>query len=173
MESSNVNIIFYFIFFKLQEFLCQFVFVSNLIRYANIRHYCSFNFPSHFLSCNSFYLESSFISISFTVKDKLLLWKWILLNYFIAFCNVDRHFTEGKGQLLALKMKCLLPKNDQVWSTNTPTKKQQIITNVADTNKQKLFTTLMGIAYEPALKPDLPLTAFNFAIKALRRLLKS
>ena len=27
----------------------------------------------------------------------------------------------------------------------------------------------MGIAYKLALKPSLPLTAFNFAIKALRR----
>ena len=27
----------------------------------------------------------------------------------------------------------------------------------------------MGIAYELALKPNLPLTAFNFAIEALRR----
>ena len=60
VKSSNVNMIFYSIFCKLKRFLCQFVFVSNLIRYANIRHYCSFSFPSHFLSCYSFVNPPSF-----------------------------------------------------------------------------------------------------------------
>ena len=54
IKSSNVNIIFYSIFFKLKGFCVNFVFLLNLICYANIQHYCSFNFPSHFLCCNSF-----------------------------------------------------------------------------------------------------------------------
>ena len=66
-------------------------------------------------------------------------------------------------------MESLLSKNDQVFSTVTPAKKQQTITNVADRNKQESFTKLNGIAYKLALKPNLPLTSFNFAIKALRR----
>ena len=71
--------------------------------------------------------------------------------------------------MLALKKESLLPKNDQVCATSTPAKKQQTITNVTDRNKQESFTKLMGTAHELALKPNLPLTAFNFAIKALRR----
>ena len=66
-------------------------------------------------------------------------------------------------------MESLLPKNDHVCSTVTPAKKQRTITNVIDRNKQESFTKLMDIACELALKPNLPLTAFNFAIKALRR----
>ena len=66
-------------------------------------------------------------------------------------------------------MESLLPKNDQVCNTVTPTKKQKIIINVTERNKQESFTKLIVIAYEHALKPNLPLTAFNFAIKALRR----
>ena len=71
--------------------------------------------------------------------------------------------------MLALKKESLLPKNDQVCTTSTPAKEQRTITNVADRNKEESFTKLMGIAYELALKPNLPLTAFNFVIKALRR----
>ena len=70
--------------------------------------------------------------------------------------------------MLPLRKESLLPKNDQVCTTSTPAKKQQIITKVTDRNKQESFTKLMGIAYELALKPNLPLTAFDFAIKALR-----
>ena len=70
-------------------------------------------------------------------------------------------------------MESLLPKNDQVCSTvtpaKTPAKKQRTITNVTDRNKQESTTKLTGIAYELALKSNLSLTAFNFAIKALRR----
>ena len=66
-------------------------------------------------------------------------------------------------------MESLLPKNDQVCSTVTPAKKQRTITNITDRNKQESFTKLMGIAHELALKPNLPLTTFNFAINALRR----
>ena len=66
-------------------------------------------------------------------------------------------------------MESLLPKNDQVCSTVTPAEKQRTITNVTDRNKQESFTKLMGIAYELALKPNLPLTGFNFKVKALRR----
>ena len=65
-------------------------------------------------------------------------------------------------------MESLLPKNDQVCSTVTLQKKRTI-TNVTDRNKQESFTKLMGIAFELALKPNLSLTAFNFAIKAVRR----
>ena len=61
-------------------------------------------------------------------------------------------------------MESLLPKNNQICLTVTPAKKQRIITNVTDRNKQESFPKLMGIAYELALKPNLPLTAFNFAI---------
>ena len=70
--------------------------------------------------------------------------------------------------MLALKKGSLLPKNDQVCATSTPAKKQRTITNVADRNKQESFTKLMGIAWA-CPKTNLPLTAFNFAIKALRR----
>ena len=70
--------------------------------------------------------------------------------------------------MLALRKESLLPKNDHVCTTVTPTKKQRTITNVTDRNKQESFAKLMGIVYELALKPNLPLTAFNFAIKALR-----
>ena len=66
-------------------------------------------------------------------------------------------------------MDSMLPKNNQICFTVTPAKKQRTIMNVTDRNKQESFTKLMGIAYELALKPNLPLTAFNFAIKALRR----
>ena len=68
--------------------------------------------------------------------------------------------------MLALKKESLLPKNDQVCTT---AKEQLTITNVVDRNKQESFAKLMDIAYELALKPNLPLTAFNFVIKALRR----
>ena len=66
-------------------------------------------------------------------------------------------------------MESLLPKNDQVCSTVTPDKKQRTITNITDRNKQKSFTKLMDTAYDIALKPNLPLAAFNFAIKALKK----
>ena len=65
-------------------------------------------------------------------------------------------------------MESLLPKNDQVCTTVTPAKKQRTIANVTDRNKRESFTKLKGIAFELALKPNLPLTAFNLAIKALR-----
>ena len=48
-------------------------------------------------------------------------------------------------------------------------KKQRTKTDATDRNKHGPFTKLMGTAYELALKPNVPLTAFNFAIKALRR----
>ena len=51
---------------------------------------------------------------------------------------------------------------------SVPAKKQQTITNATGRNKQESFTKLMGIAYELALKPNLPLITFNFAIKTLR-----
>ena len=66
-------------------------------------------------------------------------------------------------------MESLLSKNYQVCSTVTPAKKQRIITNVTDRSKQESFTKLTGVAYDLALKPNLPLIALNFAIKALRR----
>ena len=59
--------------------------------------------------------------------------------------------------------------HDHICTTSTPAKEQLTITNVTDRNKQESFAKLMDIAYELALKPNLPLTAFNFVIKALRR----
>ena len=69
--------------------------------------------------------------------------------------------TEGKGYLLTLKMESLLAKSDQVCTTPA---KQGTTTNVTDRNKQESFKKL----YELALKPNLLLTAFSFAIKALK-----
>lgn len=63
----------------------------------------------------------------------------------------------------------MLPKTNQVCAIATPAKRQRTITDVTDKSKQESFAKLMAIAYELALKPNLPLTAFNFAIKALRR----